>query len=111
MDLVEELGDLLALDGPENARSGQVIDEEAVALVGRNAARTGVGLDEVPLALECHHFRADGGRGHLHPRRVGDVGGADRLGGPDVLGDHRLQNGRSPGVEGALIAGNVGERD
>ena len=67
VDLLEELCHLAALDGPEDARAGQVVDEEAVALVGRDAAGTGVGLDQVALALERHHLRADGGRGHLHP--------------------------------------------
>ena len=110
VDLLEELRDLLALYGPQDAGPGQVVDEEAIALVGRDAAGAGVGLDEVPLALERHHFRAHRGGGHLHTRRAGHVGGADGLGGPDVLGDHGLQNGRPAGVEGALVVGNVGER-
>ena len=109
VDLLEELRDLLALDRAEDAGPGQVVDEEAIALVGRDAAGAGVGLDQVALALERHHFRADRGGGHLDPGRTGDVGGADGLGGPDVLGDHRLQNGGPAGVEGALVVGNVGD--
>ena len=110
VDLVEELAHLLPLARAEHAGRGQVVDEEAIPLVGRDAAGAGVGLDQVPLALERHHFRADRGRGHLYPRRVGHVGGADGLGGPDVLGDDRLQDGRPAGVEVALLTGDVGGR-
>ena len=91
------------LGRPEDAGLGQVVDEEAVALVGRDAAGAGVGLHQVALALERHHFGAHGGRGDLHPGCVGHVGGADRLGRADVLGDHRLENGGPAVVEGAVV--------
>ena len=111
VDLLEELGDLLALAGPQDTGPGEMVDEEAVALVGRDTACAGVGLDQIPLALERDHFGADGGGGDLHPRCIGNMGGTDRLGRPDVLGDHRLQNGCPPVVQGALVPGKVGGRD
>jgi hypothetical protein len=39
------------------------------------------------------------------------MGGADRLGRPDVLGDHCFQNGCPAVVQGALVPGDVGKRD
>src|SRR3984957_6034771 len=110
VDLLEELPHLAALSGAEHAGSGQVVDEEAVALVGRDAAGTRMWLDEVPLAFERHHLRADGGRGHLHARCVGHMGGPDRLGGPDVLGDDSLHDGGPACAEGAPALRHVGER-
>ena len=85
--------------GPSTPGRGQVVDEEAVALVGRDAAGARVRLDQIALALERDHLGAHGGRGDLHPRCVGHVGGADRLGRADVLGHHRLEDGGAPGVE------------
>ena len=73
VDLLEELRDLLALCRPQDTGSGQVVDEEAVALVGRDVAGAGAGLDEVPLSFERHHFRAHRGGGHLHAGRAGHV--------------------------------------
>src|ERR1700683_4916497 len=37
----------------------------------------------------------------MHPGRVGDVVRADRYGGADVLGDHRLQDGGTARAKGA----------
>ena len=108
VDLVEEGAHLLVLGRAEDARLGQVVDEEAVALVGRDAPGAGVGLHEIPVTLEGHHFRPHGGRGDLHPGGVGHVGRADRLGAADVLGDHRFENGRLAVVQGALVRIGVG---
>ena len=41
-----------------------MIDEEAVALVGRDATRRGVRLDEIALLLEHRHLVADRRRRH-----------------------------------------------
>ena len=92
---------LRALGGAEDTGLGEVVDEEAVALVGRDPPGAGVGLDQVALALEGHHLGAHGGRGDLHPGCAGHVGGADRLGGLDVLGHHGLEDGGPAVVEGA----------
>ena len=62
--------------GPSTPGCGQVVDEEAVALVGRDPAGAGVGLHQIAVPLEGHHFGAHGGRGDLHPGGVGHVGGA-----------------------------------
>ena len=91
--MVEEVGYLAALHRPEGAGRGEVVDEEAVALVGRDAPCARVGLHQVSLAFERDHLRADGGGRDLHARRVGDVRGAHRLGRADVLADDGLQNG------------------
>jgi len=44
--VVEELADLLASTGVERPRATELVDKEAVALVGRDAPGTGVGLSE-----------------------------------------------------------------
>ena len=53
--------------GRERARLGEVVDEVAVALVGRDPAGRRVGLDDVALALELGHVVAD--RGARDPER------------------------------------------
>ncbi len=73
VDLVEEGAHLLVLGRPEDAGLGQVVDEEAVALVGRDPPGAGVRLDQVAVALEGHHLGAHGGRGDLHPGGIGHV--------------------------------------
>ncbi len=77
---------------------GEVVDEVAVALVGRDPAGRGVGLDDVPLPLELGHVVAD--RRARHPERpgLGDRLGRDRLRGLHVLLDDRSQHG-GPAVD------------
>ena len=104
VDLVEEGAHLLVLGRPENPGLDQVVDEEAVALVGRDAPRAGMGLHKIPVPLEGHHFRPHGGGGDLHPGGAGHVGRADGLGTADVLGHDRFENGRLALVQGALLA-------
>ena len=81
----EELADLLRRRLVERARRGQVIDEVPVALVGRDAPRRRVRLDEVALLLEHGHLVAHGRRRHLDRRHLGDQVRTDRLGRRDVL--------------------------
>ena len=97
--VVEELADLLATDRIEGAGPGQVVDEEPVALVGGDPTGAGVGLGQKAVPLEGGHVRAHGGRGHAHAGGVHHVLGPDRLGRPDVLGDHGVEDGRLAGVE------------
>ncbi len=97
--VVEELADLLSADRVERAGAAQVVDEEAVALVGRDAAGAGMGLDEEAFPLERGHVGADGGRRHAHSGCVDDVLGTDGLGGADVLGHHSVEDRRLAVVE------------
>ncbi len=105
VDLVEEFGHLAPLRRTEDARRREVVDEEPVALVGRDTPGARVRLDQVPVALERHHLGADGGRRDLHPGGGGDVRRADRLGSPDVLAHDRLQDGGTARVELVLGSG------
>ena len=88
----EEVTDLAGHRGIERVRRGEVVDEEAVALVGRDAPGRGVGLDQEALLLEHRHLVADGGRRHADARCRGDVRGPDRLRGRDVLLHHGAQD-------------------
>ena len=49
---------------------GEVVDEEAVALVGRDASGRGVRLDQVALLLEHRHLVAHRRRRHADARRA-----------------------------------------
>ena len=89
----EELAHLLRLARAEVARLGELVDEEAVALVGGNAPGARVGLGEIALPLEQRHLVADGGRRDAQARRPGHVGRSDRLGRLDVLLDNGPQDG------------------
>lgn len=86
----EELLHLLLLLWHEWERSGEVIDEEAVALVRRHPAGRRVGVGEVAVALECGHVRPDGSWRYVDGRVARHLRRADRLGGLDVPGDDRL---------------------
>ena len=99
--LLEEGAHLLVLGRPEDPRLRQVVDEEAVALVGRDTPGTGVGLHEIPVTLQRHHFGPHGGRGDLHAGGAGHVRRADGLGAADVLGHDGFENGRLAVVQGA----------
>ena len=55
--------------GTAVARAGQVVHEEAVALVGRDPAGRGVGVGDVALPLEDRHLVAHRGRGNVQRRR------------------------------------------
>ena len=72
---------------------GQLVDEEAVALVGRDATGAGVGLDQVPLALEGGHVVADRRRRGADAALPHDVARPDRLGRLDVLLDDGPEDG------------------
>ena len=95
----EEVAHQMALGGGQRTGLGELVDEEAVALVGGHAPGTGVGLDEVAVVLEHRHLVANGRRRDRRHARTGHVGGADRLGGLDVLLDHHPQDGGLAFVE------------
>ena len=81
----EEVADLRPASLVERARGGEVVDEEAVALVGGDPPGRRVRLDEVALLLEHGHLVAHRGRRHPHAGRVGDVGRTHRQRRGDVL--------------------------
>ena len=97
----EELADLLARRLVEAPGRHQVVDEEPVALVGRDPARRRVGLHEIALLLEHGHLVAHRCRRHSNPRRVGDVGRAHGLRRRDVLLHDCAQDRRLPIIEHA----------
>ena len=88
----EELAHLLALDGRQRPRGRELVDEEAVALVGGHAPRAGVGLGQIAVAFEQRHLVAHGG-GRNPQAAARDMGGPDRLGRLDVLPHDGPQNG------------------
>ena len=81
----EEVADLLGGDVVEPAGRSEVVDEEAVSLVGGHPARRRVRLDEEALLLQHRHVVANGGGRDIHSRRARDVGRAHRLRRCDVL--------------------------
>ena len=89
----EEVAHQMALGGGQRTGLGELVDEEAVALVGGDAPGAGVGLDQVPVVLEHGHLVADRRGRDRHHARTRHVGGAHRLGGLDVLLDHHPQDG------------------
>ena len=83
--LLEERAHLHGVLSAEAGGLSEVVDEEAVALLGGDPARAGVGLSEVALLLQRRHVVADRGRRHRHRGRLHDVRRPHRLGGVDVL--------------------------
>ena len=72
---------------------GDGVHEEAVALVGRDPAGAGVGLDQVALPFEEAHLVADRRRGHRKLRNTRHRSGPHRLGGLDVFLHYRFEDG------------------
>ena len=90
--LREEDLHLLVLGARERLRVAEVVDEEAVALVGRDPPGARVRVGQVALALERRHVGADRRRRDLDDRVAGDLRGPDRLSGLDVAGHDGLQD-------------------
>src|SRR3546814_18231006 len=86
---LEERPHLLSVGSSQCSGLAEVVDEEPVALLGRDPPGAGVGLAEVALVLEGRHVVAHGGRGHLHVGRLHDVRGPHRLGGVAVRSEER----------------------
>ncbi len=101
----EELAHLVPLVRAEGPGPPEVVDEEAVPLVGGDPSRTGVGLREVAVTFEGRHLAAHRRRRHLDAGIAGDVGRADGLGGLDVLRDHRVQDGGLAVIELGVAVG------
>src|SRR5262249_56499173 len=72
---------------PQRPFLGEVVDEVAVAQVGRYPARGRVRLRDVPLVLEHGHVVADGRARHAQLAGSGDALGTDGLRRLDVLLD------------------------
>ena len=83
--LAEEGLDRLALPGGERTQLGELVDEDAVALVGRHAARRGVRRRDQLLLFELRHVVADRGRRDAERMPLDDGLRADRLARCDVV--------------------------
>ena len=86
------LVDRLTLPLRERPRRHQVVDEEAVAAVGRNAAGRGVRLRQVAEVLEIGHDVAEAGRRELKAAALRQRAGADRFARGNVLHDDLAQD-------------------
>src|SRR5438874_1193045 len=80
----------------ERPRRADLVDEEAVAAIGRNAARAGVRLNEVAELFEARHLVADGRRRHVEPRALNEVARTDRFARADVLAHDGAKDGSGP---------------
>ena len=89
----KELAHLLSLGGGQGARPGELIDEEAVALVGGDPTGARVRLGEIAVALEGGHLVTERRRRDTQVGGAGDVRRPDGLGGLDVLAHHGPENG------------------
>ena len=92
-----------ALDGPALAGGQrldlrQPVDEQPVALVGRDPAGRGVRLGDVALVLQHGHVVADGRRRDPEVVPLDQRLRPDRLAGGDVVGDDRAQHLETPVV-------------
>ena len=83
--LAEERLDRLALRLGERADVGELVDEDAVPLVGGDAARRGVRRRDELLLLEDRHVVADRRGGHAERMALDDRLRAHRLTGRDVV--------------------------
>ena len=70
----------------------QPVDEQPVALVGRDPAGAGVRLGDVALFLQRGHVVADGGRGDAQIVLLDQSLGPDGFLAGDVVGDDRAQH-------------------
>jgi hypothetical protein len=87
------------------ARAHQVIDEKAVAAVGRDSPGRRVRLGEIAEVLEIGHDVAEAGRRELEAAAFRERAGADRLTAGDMLHDDLAQHLACAAVE--LVSGDV----
>ena len=102
-------GDGALLGGAHRLERGQPVDEQPVALVGRDPAGAGVRLGDEPLLLQRGHVVADRGRRDAEAVPLDEGLGADRLLGGDVVLDDRAEHGELAVVlHGSLLLWLVG---
>ena len=89
---VEERADRVPLRRRERAQCGEMVHEDAVALVGRHAPGGGVRRRDQLLLLEEGHVVADRRGGDAEGVTVDDGLAADRLTGVDVVLHDRPQH-------------------
>ena len=97
--VIEERADPLRRRRVEATGCGDVVDEEPIALVGRDATGRGVRLRQIPLLLEHRHLVANGRRADPNAGQIGDVRRPDRLSRGDVLLHDGPENGGLAFVE------------
>ena len=83
----QERGDGGPLGRREGLDAGDLVDEEAVALLGGHAPGRGVRLVDVALVLQGRHVVADGRRGHAQPVALHEGLGPHGLARAHVVGD------------------------
>ncbi len=96
---VQEVLDGAPLGAGKRLDAGQLVDEEAVALVRRDAPGARVRLGDEALVLQRGHVVADRGGGDTELVPLGQRLGADRLLGPDIVLDDGAQHFESAFTE------------
>jgi hypothetical protein len=92
---VEDGGDRSLLGRAHRLDAGEPVDEQPVALVGRDAPGAGVGLRDQPLLLQSRHVVAHGRGRDAQTVSLDQRLGADRLLGGDVVLDDRAEHGEA----------------
>src|ERR1044072_2423413 len=100
----EERLDRPALRPGERLDLREPVDEQAIALVRRHAARAGVRLGDVALLLQGGHVVPDRRWGDLQVVAFGERPGAHRLIGGHVVFDNGAEHRQLPIVEHALTS-------
>ena len=90
---IEEGTHPLHSGGIDTVPVGEMIDEEAIPLVGGDTPRRRVRLHQIALLFEHGHLVADGGRTHGHASQCRNVAGTHGLRSGDVLLHDRPQDG------------------
>ena len=100
LDLAELVADHQLLDGGERDGVRDRLDVQAIATVGRHAARARVRMPEQLSHLQLGHDVADRGRADREAVLLDERRAADRLGGGDVFLDDGPQDGRGACLQG-----------
>ena len=89
-------------------RRSDLIDQEAIAAVGRHAAGARMGLNQIAELFQARHLVADRCRRDVETRALDEVSRADGLTRADVLANDRAEDRSGPLAQvfghGAMLA-------